>query len=77
MATRLKPQGIFIAAGIVEDYHEAVLEALREAGFTVEDTKRDDIWVCLVSRHTGATADADAYARATQALLSTVGNEWA
>jgi ribosomal protein L11 methyltransferase len=77
VAARLKPQGIFIAAGIVEDYHEAVLEALREAGFTVEDTKRDDIWVCLVSRHTGARADADAYARATQALLSTVGNEWA
>jgi ribosomal protein L11 methyltransferase len=77
VAARLKPDGIFIAAGIVEDYHDAVLEALREAGFTVEDTKRDDIWVCLVSRHTGANPDGDAYARVANSLLSTVGNEWA
>jgi ribosomal protein L11 methyltransferase len=77
VAARLKPGGIFIAAGIVEDYHAATLEALHQAGFIVEETRREDIWVCLTSRRTGVGADAEAYAHATQSLLSTVGNEWA
>lgn len=74
---RLKPNGIFIASGIVEDYHEAVLTAFQEAGLIVEETKREDIWVCLVARSAGAGVDAAAYARVAQSLLATVGNEWA
>jgi ribosomal protein L11 methyltransferase len=73
---RLKPNGLFIASGIVEDYHDAVLAALTEVGLTVEQTKREDIWICLVARSAGRPIDAGAYARVTQSLLSTVGNEW-
>jgi ribosomal protein L11 methyltransferase len=74
---RLKPDGLFIASGIVEDYREAVLEALHEAGLTVEETKREDIWVCLVARRGEGEVNAEDYARVAQSLLSTVGNEWA
>jgi len=74
---RLKMNGIFIASGIVEDYHDTVLVAMREAGLIVTDTKRDDIWVCLVARSSGTPADIGAYDRTTQSLLTTIGNEWA
>ena len=74
---RLKPNGLFIASGIVEDYHDAVLAAFNEVGLTVEETKREDIWICLVARNSGGAVDAGAYARVAQSLLSTVGNEWA
>ncbi len=50
---RLLPNGIFIASGIVEEYHDRVKETFEALGMTYLETKRDDIWVCLVFRNTG------------------------
>ncbi len=55
IAPRLKPGGIFIGSGIVEEHHDNVRDALAAVGLTLLETKREDIWVCLVCRH-----DADA-----------------
>ncbi|MCX6381235.1 MAG: 50S ribosomal protein L11 methyltransferase [Armatimonadetes bacterium] len=49
---RLNAEGIFIASGIVEEYHDRVKEAFEALGMTYLETKRDDIWVCLVFRKT-------------------------
>ena len=50
IAPRLKPGGIFIASGIVEEHHDSVRDALAAVGLTHLETKREDIWVCLVCR---------------------------
>ncbi len=49
---RLDDNGIFIASGIVEEYHDRVRQAFEALGMTYLETKRDDIWVCLVFRKT-------------------------
>jgi ribosomal protein L11 methyltransferase len=77
VAQWINPGGVFIASGIVEDYREAVVTALHAAGLTIEETKREDIWVCLTARRGEGEVNAASYARATEALLATVGNEWA
>ncbi len=51
IAPRLKPGGIFIASGIVEEHHDNVRDALAAVGLSLLETKREDIWVCLVSRY--------------------------
>jgi len=50
IAPRLKPGGIFIASGIVEEHHDSVRDALAAVGLTHLETKSEDIWVCLVCR---------------------------
>lgn len=55
---RLEENGIFIASGIVEEYHDRVREAFEALGMTWLETKRDDIWVCLVFRKTAQSAAA-------------------
>ncbi|HZT42134.1 MAG TPA: 50S ribosomal protein L11 methyltransferase [Chthonomonadaceae bacterium] len=47
---RLKPGGIFIACGIVEEHHDLVQDALRAVGLVAQETLREDIWGCLISR---------------------------
>ncbi len=48
LAPRLKPGGTFIASGIVTEYHDAVRDAMAEAGMRYVETRGEDIWVCLV-----------------------------
>lgn len=80
VAPRLKPGGIFIASGIVEEHHDTVREALAAVGLTHIATKREDIWVCLVSRRTETVpTDAATLAWAAQALppLTRADHDWA
>ncbi len=50
IAPRIVPNGIFIASGIVEEHHDLVRDTLRAVGLEHLETKREDIWVCLISR---------------------------
>lgn len=45
---RLKPGGVFIASGIVVEFHDAVRDALAQLDMTLMETRSEDIWVCLV-----------------------------
>jgi ribosomal protein L11 methyltransferase len=78
VAPRLKPDGIFIASGIVEEHHDLVRDALAAVGLALEETKREDIWVCLVARRTDTESDAEALARAAQTLppLTRADHDW-
>ena len=53
IAPRLKPGGTFLASGIVEEFHDDVRDALAAVGFSHVETRRDDIWVCLVFHKNG------------------------
>lgn len=80
IAPRLKPGGLFIASGIVEEHHDVVWDALRAVGMTAIETLREDIWVCLTAHLTDTMPrDADALARASRALppLAQADTEWA
>ena len=68
IAARVKPNGIFIASGIVEEHHDTVKDALAAVGLNLLQTLREDIWVCLVARHDAATKDDAALARAAREL---------
>lgn len=69
IAERMRPGGIFLASGIVDNHHALVSEALEAVGLKVFETKREDIWVCLVSRYEGsAPTDTEALARASAEL---------
>ena len=69
IAPRLKPGGIFIASGIVEEHHDLVRDTLSAIGLSPLETKREDIWVCLVSRkEANAMVDTEAVSRAAQTL---------
>lgn len=69
IATRVKPGGIFIASGIVEEHHDLVRDTLNAVGLEHIETKRDDIWVCLISRKKpNYEVDRDALKRAADAL---------
>jgi ribosomal protein L11 methyltransferase len=66
---RLKPGGLFLASGIVEEHHDVVRDALAAVGLALQETRREDIWVCLLSRkETDGVAEPEALARAAQAL---------
>lgn len=49
IAPRLRPGGIFIASGIVTEFHDAVRDALTAVGLEHQTTRGEDIWVCLES----------------------------
>ncbi len=69
IAPRVKEGGIFIGSGIVDDHHDLVRDALAAVGLQHIDTKREDIWVCLVTRKSAEPpADPDALARAAAEL---------
>lgn len=50
MRAALKPDGVLVAAGILEERRESVEEAFRDAGLAVRESFRDDDWVALVVR---------------------------
>lgn len=76
VAGRVKPDGVFIACGIVEDHHDLVSDALQAAGFELVETKREDIWVCLITRRTAALPDPEAI-RDIGRELPPLGADWA
>jgi ribosomal protein L11 methyltransferase len=47
---RLKPGGIFIASGIVDDRLPEVLAGLETSGFTLLETCEEDVWRATVAR---------------------------
>jgi ribosomal protein L11 methyltransferase len=47
---RLKPGGVFISSGIVEERLPDVLAALAASGFEVLETREDEIWRAVVAR---------------------------
>jgi ribosomal protein L11 methyltransferase len=48
--TVLKPDGVFLASGIIAERGAAVAQVLTGAGLTVEQTKTRDGWVAIVAR---------------------------
>jgi len=72
---RLKPGGYFLASGIVDNHHDLVSGALRSVGLMPVETRREDIWVCLVTRlETDAVTDATMLADAAR-VLPPIGSE--
>lgn len=66
---RIVEGGIFIGSGIVEEHHDLVRDALAAVGLHHLETKRDDIWVCLISeKRLSAAQDPSALARAAAEL---------
>jgi ribosomal protein L11 methyltransferase len=66
---RLVEGGKFIASGIVEEHHDLVCSALEAVGLVPIETKREDIWVCLVcEKRCSAPPDNAALARAADML---------
>jgi ribosomal protein L11 methyltransferase len=51
---RLKPLGLFIASGIVEERLPDVDQALRGAGFALLNTLQEEIWRCAVAQRPAA-----------------------
>jgi len=49
---RLKPGGVFIASGIVNEHESLVRDALETVGLEPIEVRREDIWVALVHRLT-------------------------
>ena len=50
ISDRIVEGGVFIGSGIVEEHHDLVRDALKAVGLIHMETKREDIWVCLISR---------------------------
>lgn len=46
---RLKPGGVFIACGIVDERLPEVLESLAQAGFAVRETRSREVWRAVIS----------------------------
>jgi ribosomal protein L11 methyltransferase len=66
---RLKPGGYFLASGIVDNHHDLVSGALRSVGLMPVETRREDIWICLVTRlELDAVRDTDTLASAAREL---------
>lgn len=68
IAPRLKPRGLCIASGIVEEHYDLVTDALAAVGLTVVDSKREDIWLCLIAQQDGSAPDQERLARAARQL---------
>lgn len=69
IADRIVEGGIFIGSGIVEEHHDLVRDALAAVGLQHAETKRDDIWVCLISRkRSSQSQDLSALTRAAEQL---------
>lgn len=46
----LKPDGVFLTSGILTQYQDEVMDALRQAGFTDFAVFEDGGWVCIEAR---------------------------
>ncbi len=62
------PEALFISSGIVEEHEDLVGEALEAAGFTVIETRHEEVWVCLVARYTARPSDEAALQRISKIL---------
>ena len=49
-AEQLKPSGIFISSGILDIKEEVVTEAVRNAGFEIEEVLHDGEWCAVIAR---------------------------
>jgi ribosomal protein L11 methyltransferase len=77
---RLKPGGFFVASGIVDNHHDLVSGALRAVGLAPVETRREDIWICLVTRlEPEASTDSETLARAARELppIGSESDAWA
>jgi ribosomal protein L11 methyltransferase len=69
IAPRVLEGGTFIASGVVEEHHDLVRDALASVGLKHVETRRDDIWVCLVCvKSTAEALNPEALARASAEL---------
>jgi ribosomal protein L11 methyltransferase len=68
VAPRLKPGGLFIASGIVEEHAELVSDALKAAQLAPLEVRREEIWVCLIARRTDRPIVSAGLAAAREAL---------
>ena len=50
IVSQLKPGGIYITSGIIDNKEETVKEAVKEAGLTVLDVTYQGEWVCVTAR---------------------------
>ena len=50
LAARVKPDGVFLASGIIDTREQDVRRAIEGAGFTSLETRREADWVALVFR---------------------------
>ena len=50
IVSQLKPGGIYITSGIIDDKEETVTEAVKAAGLTVLDVTYQGEWVCVTAR---------------------------
>ena len=48
--SHLKPGGIYITSGIIEDKEETVVEAVKQAGLTVLEVNHQGEWVSVTAR---------------------------
>jgi ribosomal protein L11 methyltransferase len=48
---RLKPGGVFLASGIVEERLPEVLDAIEAAGFALIETREDEVWRFVAARN--------------------------
>lgn len=77
---RLNPGGIFVASGIVDNHHDLVSGALSAVGLVPVETRREDIWICLVTRlEPTAVKDDSALANAARELppIGSESDAWA
>ena len=50
IVNQLKPGGIYITSGIIDDKEQTVVEAVKEAGLEVIDVTYQGEWVCVTAR---------------------------
>ena len=50
IVAQLKPGGVYITSGIIEDKEECVAEAVRAAGLEIIEVTRQGEWVSITAR---------------------------
>ena len=50
IVNQLKPGGIYITSGIIDDKEQTVVDAVKKAGLTVFDVTYQGEWVCVTAR---------------------------
>jgi len=47
----LKPEGIFIASGIIDTSLDEVIDALKNTGFDIKEIRTENDWACVTAGH--------------------------
>ena len=50
VVSRMKPGGIYITSGIIDDKEQTVVEAVKRAGLEVMEVTYQGEWVCVTAR---------------------------